>query len=570
MPQPGPPAAPPPPPPSGWGQQPPGGYGSWGPAAPPPPGLSWRPQALQPGIIPLRPLGMGEIYDGAFRAVRANPRVMFGLAALVVTLAVILQSVIQWYVKGILAPQLTDLSVDLDPSGQMGFAEQVGSSIGLLIAAPVTSIATTILTGLLIVSVSRSVLGQVATVGEVLRSWRVWLVVGFTFLSGIAILAVLAVLVTGVTLLAVNDQVALAVLVGLGGSLAFVVAAVWFATRTLLVPPALMLEGKKFWPTIARAWRLTRRTLLAPVRDLPAHHDPGRDHRADHRVPRDPHRRSSSCATPPRRRSARSSSSASPPSSRPPCPPPSCPSVVALLYIDVRMRREGLDVELARAAESDRVNLLARVVGGVPVDPDAATARRWAAEELLDPVYHEQRSLLSRLVDWLAELLAGLRTPGGVRPVAVLAVVGVLVAVVVVAFLVAGPVRRLPPWRRGPQRPGGRRRADLRARSGPPPTPLPPRATGPWPCSSGSARSSAGSRSGRCSTSARPGPRTRPRWPPRPGCRRSPPSWSRPAGPSTTSRTATCRRPRRTRSACAGSTPGCRTRARAPAPRSPT
>ena len=27
-------------------------------------------------------------------------------------------------------------------------------------------------------------------------------------------------------------------------------------------------------------------------------------------------------------------------------------SVVALLYIDVRMRREGLDVELARAAET--------------------------------------------------------------------------------------------------------------------------------------------------------------------------------------------------------------------------
>ena len=166
------------------------------------------------------------------------------------TLAVILQSVIQWYVKGILAPQLTDLSVELDPSGQMGFAEQVGSSIGLLIAAPVTSVATTILTGLLIVSVSRSVLGQVATIGEVLRSWRVWLVVGFTLLSGIAILTVVAVLVTGVTLLAVNDQVALAVLVGLGGSLAFVVGAVWFITRTLLVPPALMLEGKKFWPTI--------------------------------------------------------------------------------------------------------------------------------------------------------------------------------------------------------------------------------------------------------------------------------------------------------------------------------
>ena len=56
-----------------------------------------------------------------------------------------------------------------------------------------TALATTILTGLLIVSVSRSVLGQVATVGEVLRSWRVWLVVGFTFLSGLAVLVVASV-----------------------------------------------------------------------------------------------------------------------------------------------------------------------------------------------------------------------------------------------------------------------------------------------------------------------------------------------------------------------------------------
>lgn len=351
VPQPGPPAAPPPPPPSGWGQQPPGGYGSWGPAAPPPPGLSWRPQALQPGIIPLRPLGMGEIYDGAFRAVRANPRVMFGLAALVVTVAVILQSVIQWYVKGILAPQLTELSVDLDPSGQMGFAEQVGSSIGLLIAAPVTTIATTILTGLLIVSVSRSVLGQVATVGEVLRSWRVWLVVAFTFLSGIVILTVIAVLVTGVTLLAVNDQVALAVVLGLGGSLAFVVAAVWFTTRTLLVPPALMLEGKKFWPTISRAWRLTYRSfwrlfgiyllttilagIIAQIIVFPAT-------LIAQIVLRDPTATSFASVVIIGIATIIASTLST----------TFVSSVVALLYIDVRMRREGLDVELARAAET--------------------------------------------------------------------------------------------------------------------------------------------------------------------------------------------------------------------------
>src|SRR5690625_3944619 len=42
------------------------------------------PIAAQPGIIPLRPLTLGEIYDGAFRAVRTNPGVMFGLAAVIV------------------------------------------------------------------------------------------------------------------------------------------------------------------------------------------------------------------------------------------------------------------------------------------------------------------------------------------------------------------------------------------------------------------------------------------------------------------------------------------------------
>ena len=108
------------------------------------------------------------------------------------------------------------------------------------------------------------------------------------------------------------------------------------------------------------------------------------------------------------------------------------------------------------------MRVLARVVGGIPVDPDAATARRWATEELLDPVYHEQRSLLSRLVDWVAELLAGLRTPAAFDPIAILVVVGVIAAVVAVAFLVAGPVRRLSPWRRGPERAGGRRHAHVR------------------------------------------------------------------------------------------------------------
>ena len=39
----------------------------------------------KPGVVPLRPLGLGDFFDGAFKTIRRNPRAMVGLAALVTT-----------------------------------------------------------------------------------------------------------------------------------------------------------------------------------------------------------------------------------------------------------------------------------------------------------------------------------------------------------------------------------------------------------------------------------------------------------------------------------------------------
>src|SRR4051812_5807947 len=65
----------------GWGQPGPGqpGWGSpgWGGGQ-----QQWTPPVQAPaGIVPLRPLGVGEILDGAFQAVRSNPRSMIGVSA---------------------------------------------------------------------------------------------------------------------------------------------------------------------------------------------------------------------------------------------------------------------------------------------------------------------------------------------------------------------------------------------------------------------------------------------------------------------------------------------------------
>ncbi len=58
------------------GNQPPWG-GAWAPA----------PQAAKPGVIPLRPLAVGEILDGAVATMRAHWRTVLGISLIVAVLA---------------------------------------------------------------------------------------------------------------------------------------------------------------------------------------------------------------------------------------------------------------------------------------------------------------------------------------------------------------------------------------------------------------------------------------------------------------------------------------------------
>lgn len=239
--------------PAGWAgaQDAPPAYGGAG---------GWVPAPVQPGIVPLRPLGLGEVLDGSVRAIRANPTVMFGLTALVVTVTVVLQTLVQLYLSRILAASLSDLmlSSGLAADGGAEMTDVLALSGAQTVTAPLLVPAVTMLTGLLIVSVSRSVIGRTVSIREVLRSPRVWWVFGFSVLVGLAQLVVLGALVGVVVLAFVQGQDALAWVVLVVGLLAVLVAGVWVMVRTLLVPAALMLEGKPFWATVARAWRLTR------------------------------------------------------------------------------------------------------------------------------------------------------------------------------------------------------------------------------------------------------------------------------------------------------------------------
>jgi hypothetical protein len=130
------------------------------PAAAKPATVTWV-QLVRPGIIPLRPLTVTEILDGAIAVVRLNPRTVLGLSALVVA------------IKVAIATGLTLLTdeVSLGPVGAPIVA-QLGSGsssvIGLLLAALVGAV----LTGMLVIVASEAVLGRTVRAGEVWRRIR--------------------------------------------------------------------------------------------------------------------------------------------------------------------------------------------------------------------------------------------------------------------------------------------------------------------------------------------------------------------------------------------------------------
>lgn len=219
--------------------------------------------AHRPGIIALRPLTFGEFFDGAFRAIQHNPRVMFGLSLLVAVVLGLLQALA-------FAPLLGELA---DPA----FVEQsldtagLGALMGMTAAtALVTGLATVVLNGLLVVSVSQSILGRRASVRAVWdRAKRQLLrLIGLTLITGLIEAVVIAGVVLGAVVLLggvalVDDGGGLGSLVGALVVLSLLavgagVLILFFYVKFSLGAPALMMEGAGVFRSLARSWELTR------------------------------------------------------------------------------------------------------------------------------------------------------------------------------------------------------------------------------------------------------------------------------------------------------------------------
>lgn len=265
MTDPGPGAAPPPPP--GWQPPPPPprsylpGQVTW-PAAPPP--AAWVPQtgmlgaAHKPGAMPLRPLGLGDMYDAAFRVIRFNPKATVGSSVLVAAVTMTIPVVVT-------AVLTTTVDITLDETGSadtasaLGFAGSFGS---LLVGLMLFVLGSLLVTGMISHVVAAAAIGRRLTLGEAWAATRGrrWRLVGLAVLLWLGSLLALAVYVAAWVVVAMNAPTGLIVAWGLVTVPAFVAFMAFYWVRVYYLPvPVLMLEEVTVLGAVARGFALTRR-----------------------------------------------------------------------------------------------------------------------------------------------------------------------------------------------------------------------------------------------------------------------------------------------------------------------
>lgn len=211
--------------PTGWGAP------AW---APPPP--------VKPGVIPLRPLGVGEILDGSVTTIRRNPGPMLGLSAVVAIIVQLIGLFASWLMFRDLQA-FEELSPTATPAEVLGVFSGTFGVFGVM--ALVSWVATVILTGILTVVVSRAVLGQNITAGQAWAMAR-------PKLPKLLLLTLLYSLIAATPGIGYTVIIAVAVATGAGEgliglaillALAALALSVWLYVRYALASPAFMLES---------------------------------------------------------------------------------------------------------------------------------------------------------------------------------------------------------------------------------------------------------------------------------------------------------------------------------------
>lgn len=218
------------------------------------PSTQWSP-APQPGTLPKRPFTFFETLDGGFRLLRFAPGATFGIAMIVYTLVTLMAALV----------------VTLLIVGNMGYLGRVFANpeagLGLNLVVQTMSVAASLLalSLVLLLSAFAAVAADAAASRERMRLSEVWRrlrgrrlrLIGLCLAGFVAHLLMLGItVVPGILLLVLSPG--LGVLVATLGVLVWIVATIWLFSKCSLAGAAIAVEGLGVLAAVRRSWDLTR------------------------------------------------------------------------------------------------------------------------------------------------------------------------------------------------------------------------------------------------------------------------------------------------------------------------
>jgi hypothetical protein len=214
----------------------------------------------KPGAIPIRPLGLGDIYDGAFKIIRFSPGATVGSALLVAAVAM----AIPLLVTGILtsALDLSLSSIQDTGDGSTTLTTSLATNGTFLGSALLQLVGVIFVTGMIAHVSAAAAVGRKLSLGQAWaatagKRWKLVGLMAILFAATALYVTLSVLLVVLLTTTTSADAAAiLAVLIAIAATCGLVY--LWGRIYYLAVPP-LMIEPIGIWAALGRSWRLTSR-----------------------------------------------------------------------------------------------------------------------------------------------------------------------------------------------------------------------------------------------------------------------------------------------------------------------
>jgi hypothetical protein len=210
----------------------------------------------KPGIVPLRPLMFGEILDGSFQTIRRNAKAMLGASLLAQSLAAIVTAVM----TALTATSAGSIEAWLENASPADLASLgLGFLAAVLLVVVLTLFLSAVLQGAMVVPVARSILNRRTGFRQmwVLSRSRTWALIRLAALMMVAgLLAFLVPAVLAFVVISSRERVAALLLVPMVP--AFIALFVWIYTKLMVAPAAVVIEELGALDGLRRSWALTR------------------------------------------------------------------------------------------------------------------------------------------------------------------------------------------------------------------------------------------------------------------------------------------------------------------------